>query len=120
MPVRLLTSSTLNWPKQDEVHQAAVVFAEQLKADPQIEAVAYFGSYARGDWGVGSDLDLLVIARTPAPSAERHYATHDLPVPCDLIIYTPLEWLELQKQRSHWIETLKRELVWLVRKNSSL
>jgi len=33
--------------------------------------IGYFGSYARGDWGVGSDLDLLVIVTAAEEAFEK-------------------------------------------------
>ena len=61
MPVRL-TSSVLKWPDLTAVRQAVERWATtvtQNRAD--IARIGYFGSYAHGDWGVGSDLDLIVV-----------------------------------------------------------
>jgi predicted nucleotidyltransferase len=33
--------------------------------------IGYFGSYARGDWGVGSDVDLIVIVAESELPRER-------------------------------------------------
>lgn len=41
---------------------------------PEMVRIGYFGSYARGNWGVGSDLDFV-------PYGE-------LPVSADLLVYT--------------------------------
>ncbi len=56
---------------------------------PELERVAYFGSYARDDWGIGSDLDvLLVLSEAHAPFIERAAAWDllSLPVPVDLLV----------------------------------
>lgn len=59
MPVRSLDSSVLRWPDATTVHQAVCRWArEAARTRPEVLRVGYFGSYARGDWGVGSDLDL--------------------------------------------------------------
>jgi predicted nucleotidyltransferase len=63
-------------------------------------AVGYFGSYARGDWGVGSDLDLVVIVEASAEPFERRA------VPVDLLVYTRAEWTRLASR--------PRDVVWLV------
>jgi hypothetical protein len=64
MPVRSLTSSALRWPDAETVHRAALAWAVALaQSEPAIVAIGYFGSYARGDAGVGSDLDLVVLVR---------------------------------------------------------
>ena len=62
MPVRSLSSPVLRWPDKREVDQAVRRWSERAVASrPDILRVGYFGSYARGDWGVGSDLDLVII-----------------------------------------------------------
>lgn len=45
-------------------------------------AIGYFGSYARGDWGFGSDVDLLVIVEEdPTPFIERAVRHEALSLP---------------------------------------
>jgi hypothetical protein len=52
MPVRLLNSSVLRWPNRDEVDKVARDWAGTESArHPELCGLAYFGSYARGDWG---------------------------------------------------------------------
>jgi hypothetical protein len=78
--------------------------------------VGYFGSYARDDWGVGSDLDLVVIvADTDQPFEKRglKFDTTLLPVPADLLVYTASEWEALQKEGRGFPRTLQRETVWV-------
>jgi predicted nucleotidyltransferase len=57
--------------------------------------ILVFGSYARGDWHEGSDLDLMVEMETPlGPHARRAAIRETLwPPPCgiDLLVYTPAE-----------------------------
>jgi len=53
---------------------------------PEVLRLGYFGSYARGDWGVGSDLDLVVIVKDsdqPFEGRARDWDTLELPVPVD-------------------------------------
>ena len=63
-----------------------------LKASrSDVVRVGYFGSYARGDCGVGSDLDLVVVltmqrAAATARTRLRHH--RGFPVPVDLLVYT--------------------------------
>ncbi|MEW5813984.1 MAG: hypothetical protein AB1798_01130 [Spirochaetota bacterium] len=58
MPVRSLNSSVLVWPKKDDIQTSikrrAVKTGEQTN---EVSRIGYFGSYARNDWGVGSDLE---------------------------------------------------------------
>jgi len=96
MPVRSLGTAVLTWPDASAVRAAARLWAENLvRTDPSVAAVGYFGSYARGDWGVGSDVDLVVIVRESPLPFERRAAGFDatgLPVPADVLVYTAAEW----------------------------
>jgi uncharacterized protein len=62
MPVPSLTSSVLRWPDSGAVDRAVRAWAERAGTTRRgVRRIGYFGSYARGDWGPGSDLDLIVI-----------------------------------------------------------
>src|SRR5262249_16682613 len=62
MPVRSLSSSVFTWPDAGVVEQAVRQWAHQTaRQNAGIRRVGYFGSYARGDWGVGSDVDLIIV-----------------------------------------------------------
>mgnify|MGYP000456862637 FL=1 len=60
MPVRSLGSSVLRWPSREEVEEALKAWLSRHPI-PGLLAAGYFGSYARGEAGVGSDLDLLLL-----------------------------------------------------------
>lgn len=78
--------------------------------------LGYFGSYARGDWGVGSDLDLVAIVESSAEPFERRSLQWDLnalPVPADLLVYTLDEWNSLHEQGGRFARTLEQEVVWI-------
>lgn len=112
MPVRSLSSSVLRWPDARAVDHAVRRWAEQAtRTRPEVRRIGYFGSYARGDWGVGSDLDLLIIVEeTPVPFERRaaSWDTGGLPVPADVLIYTVAEW-----KQSPLRLRLHREIVWV-------
>jgi predicted nucleotidyltransferase len=77
--------------------------------------IGYFGSYARGDWGVGSDLDLIVVVERSDQPFQRRAAVWDmieLPVPADLLVYTEKEW-HLLRQRGRFAHTVVTETVWV-------
>ena len=62
MPTKSLHSSVMKWPNAQIVHKAVVRWAEAaLRQHADVIKVGYFGSYARGDWSVGGDVDLLVV-----------------------------------------------------------
>ena len=96
MPVRLLNSAVFKWPDRDTVLTAARAWAIELRAaDADVETVGCVGSYPRGDWGVGSDLDVIIIlSHSTLTPGERYckYAREQLPVPVDMWVYTREEW----------------------------
>jgi predicted nucleotidyltransferase len=116
MPVRSLSSSVLKWPDDETVDQALRRWAEKLARDREdILKIGYFGSYARGDWGVGSDLDLIIILeRCDQPFVRRssEWDTAELPVPADVLVYSGEEWQSLSQQRRFY-RTVTREAVWV-------
>lgn len=72
-------------------------------------------SAARGDWGVGSDLDLVVIVRHATLPFERRAAawdTTEIPVPVDLLVYTEEGWKAMDPA-GRFRRTLDQETVWV-------
>jgi uncharacterized protein len=118
MPIRSLKSSVLKWPDAPTVERAVRAWAEALarKRNDVLHA-GYIGSYARGDWGVGSDLDIIIVVQqADKPFAERAAAfdATSLPVPVDLLIYTRHEWDALMASNTRFARTLRQEAVWIV------
>ena len=120
MPVKSLNSSVLIWPDAKAVETAARQWSRQIGRErPGVIRIGYFGSYARGDWGVGSDLDLIVIAeRADAPFERRpaYWDVTDLPVPADVLVYTPKEWESVATNTSFG-RTIRKEAVWVYDKS---
>ncbi len=118
MPVRSLTSSVLRWPEAGEVRGAVRRWAgEQATARPGLLRLGYFGSYARGDAGVGSDLDLVAVVQESARPFEaraRDWDLTTLPVPAEILVYTRPEWDRLQARGGRFADTLARETVWVL------
>ncbi len=116
MPVRSLNSPVFRWPGRREVDEAFRTWAAQrVKHDASIIKLGYFGSYARGDWGVGSDLDVIAIVDGSEQPFERrsvHWDVNQLPVPTQIIVYTLKEWESLRQQANRFVLTLEREAVW--------
>jgi len=123
MPVRSLGSSILKWPDVATVHQALrTLAAEWAEKHPELRQVAYFGSYARGDLGVGSDLDVLVIvAESADPFWQRalRWDVSQLPVPADVLVYTQAEWDEMGATGGRFYRTMQQEAVWVWPQSSS-
>ena len=95
MPVRSLTQSLLRWPDPQQVLRQVVDWAAQVAPDhPGLQRLAVFGSYGRGDAGVGSDLDLLLIdGQATGPQHQRllEWPLAELPLSCDALVLTPAE-----------------------------
>jgi predicted nucleotidyltransferase len=107
----------LKWPDRETVDAAARRWAERQKAlRPKLLRLGYFGSYARGDWGVGSDLDLIaLVEHSDLPFHERPLAWDltPLPVPADILVYTESEWQRLEREGGRFAATIRIEAVWL-------
>ena len=116
MPVRSLNSSVFKWPDQKTVDQAVRSWSiEQGQRRPELKRLGYFGSYARGDWGVGSDLDLIAVVEDAHEPFERRilsWELNHLPVPADILVYTLTEWKELQQKENKFSRMLQTEVVW--------
>ncbi len=111
MPVRSWTSSVLKWPDARTVLAALQQWVETARR-PDVLGIGYCGSYSRGDWGVGSDLDVVILVKETTASPERRAAEWDLtglPVPVDVLVYTPEEWERLPRR-------FREETVWVYRK----
>ncbi len=123
MPVRSSSSSILRWPDRHEVEGAVLNWAGAIaRSRPDVLRVGYFGSYARGDWGVGSDLDvLLVVSRSGVPFERRalEFDTLTLPVPTDLLVYTPEELGALGDREGRFASMLAREVVWVFERSDA-
>ena len=117
MPVKSLNSSVLKWPDRSTVDRAARSWAaREARRHPELLRLGYFGSYARGDAGVGSDLDLIAIVDQTAEPFERRSLEWDLnalPVPAEIIIYTDDEWKRLRKNGGRFARMLESQVVWI-------
>lgn len=104
----------MKWPDRATVHRALEKWAERLKqAHSHVRRVGYFGSYARDEWGVGSDIDVVLIVDKPTGNDKKRGASvdvTDLPVPADVVMYTIDQWEAL---RGRMREVLRQELVWV-------
>jgi predicted nucleotidyltransferase len=77
---------------EDGVRRAADAWATRLlEARPEVEEVVFFGSFARGTFAPGSDLDVLIIVDRSAKAARDRipdYLPGAFPVGVDLFVMT--------------------------------
>jgi len=62
---------------------------------PGVARVGCFGSIVNGTWGVGSDVDVIVLVdECPDPPFRRAlgFDASSLPVPADVVVWTVQEW----------------------------
>jgi predicted nucleotidyltransferase len=106
----------MKWPDQDTVLRSLEIWmAEATAKKSEVLRIGYFGSLARGDWGVGSDLDLIIIvAKSDEPFVRRGIAwdTSALPVPADVLIYTLSEWKTMDPN-TRFSRMLLEEVNWV-------
>ena len=100
MPVRSFGSRVLRWPDAATVTAALRRWADEAaRRRSDVVRIGYFGSYARGNWGVGSDLDVVIVLEDSELPFERRgveWDTFALPVPVDLLVYTEDEWRAME------------------------
>lgn len=120
MPVRSLSSSVIIWPNASEITRDLKEWAcTNALNHSGLLGVGYYGSYARGNWGVGSDLDVvLVVERSDKPVSRRNidWDCGHLPVPVDLVVYTLDEWMALSESKRRYTRMLLEETEWVYRK----
>lgn len=115
MPVRSLHSPILRWPNKAEVDSAFRKWAAAvLAADSNVMRAGYFGSYSKGNWGVGSDLDIvLVVHADERPPYQRvRPDTSELPVDSDVLVYTEQEFDAMVASTMRMGRVLRDEVTW--------
>lgn len=116
MPVRLLSSFVLKWPDLQTVEDALRPWvAQMVKTRPEVMRVGYFGSYARGDWGPGSDVDIVIVVTDsdePFHKRASRWDVTELPVPAQVLVYTKTEWDNLNR-RGRFCREVMREAIWV-------
>ncbi len=83
-----------------QLQETLARLVELLAADPAVQRVILFGSYARGRADLLTDLDLVVIQSSEQDFLSRMVELHrrigPLPVDADILVYTPQEWERIQ------------------------
>jgi predicted nucleotidyltransferase len=112
----------LQSPATYTLAELAQIAAEPLRCSSAERAIV-FGSYARGTADGYSDLDLVVVLRTPLPPAERWRLLRELldalPVAVDLSVYTPEEFALGMERRIGIFDAIVREGVLLYARSES-
>jgi predicted nucleotidyltransferase len=116
MPVRSLNSPVLRWPEREKVKTALRSWAEKTaRTGNRIQRIGCFGSLVSGNWGVGSDLDIIIMVKnsdTPFEKRSREFDTSELPVEADVVVLTEQELKDHPSKR--FKETLTHQTWWIV------
>jgi len=82
-------------PTKEEAEEKIREMVRRIVEKFAPEKIVLFGSYARGDAGPDSDVDLLVVMPVPGSkwkkSVEIGVALHGMGIPKDVIVATPQE-----------------------------
>jgi predicted nucleotidyltransferase len=92
----------------EEVRQRVCEYA----AGAGVARAIVFGSFARGDADVASDVDVILIEPSARPFLERglaHLPLFRIGVGVDLLVYTPQEYERLKAEGDPLIERVERE-----------
>jgi predicted nucleotidyltransferase len=107
----------LTWPRREAVEEALRAWSDGMtRSRTDVLGVGFFGSCARGDAGLGSVLDVVVVTRSDEPPARRPPAFDTVtafPVPVDLIACTRAEWSERRAGGDPFFRRLAQEVVWV-------
>jgi hypothetical protein len=105
------------WPDRETVDRAVRAWvAVEAPRHERLLALGYFGSYATGRWGFGSDLDLVAVVTDDEEPFERRALAWDLlplPVPAEILVYSQEEWAALPDRSPRFAATLTRETCWV-------
>ena len=112
-----MSSSVFTWPDKTAVIRALSDWAEGHGRHPPRSGFASVASaHTRGDWGVGSDLDVIIVVRESSTPFVRRGAAWDLtrlPVPADVLVYTEREWQALADSGTRFARIARDEALWV-------
>lgn len=101
--------------ERQELLDRARVFADQLDPSLGVRAVVVFGSVARGDFNLWSDVDVLVVAdHLPAHPVERLRSLGARPGGVEPVAWTPTEWVTKHRTGNPIIREALEAGVWIV------
>ena len=85
----------------------------RIRAVAEPERIILFGSYARGEEGIDSDIDLFIVFDSDLPRYKRavpfYQALSGLGVAKDIVVYTPAEVEEWKTASCSLVATVLRE-----------
>jgi predicted nucleotidyltransferase len=96
----------VNLEERDEIYEQLRQFAHLLKSKHKVKKVYLHGSFARGDFHEGSDIDLVIVGEFEGRMPQRIGRILDLTsLPVEPLVYTEAEF-EHMKERAFLKEVL--------------
>ena len=118
MPVRSLKQSVRCWPAHDQVLEDVQAWTQlQQRRVLNLYWLAVSGSYRLGTAAFGSDLDLILVdagASGGQVARLQHSPMAELPLTCDVLVFSPAELAQTTNDGSCMTMDLKRYLRWLL------
>jgi predicted nucleotidyltransferase len=91
---------------RDKIYEQVREFAHLLKTKHKVKNVYLYGSFARGDFHEGSDIDLIIVGEFKGRMHQRIGRILDLThLPVEPLVYTEAEF-EQMKERAFLKEVL--------------
>lgn len=96
----------VNLEDSEKIYEQLREFAHLLKTKRKVKKVYLYGSFARGDFHEGSDIDLIIVGEFEGKMPQRIKEVLDLTaLPVEPLVYTEAEF-EQMKERSFLKEVL--------------
>ena len=96
----------INVEDREKIYEQLRELANLLKSKHKVKKVYLYGSFARGNFNEGSDIDLIIVGEFDGKMPQRIKKIFDLTsLPVEPLIYTEPEFEEM-KDRSFFKEVL--------------
>ena len=96
----------VNIENREKIYEQLSEFAHLLKTKHKVKKVYLYGSFARGDFNEGSDIDLIIVGEFEGKMPQRINKIFDLTsLPIEPLVYTEAEF-EQMKERAFLKEVL--------------
>ena len=100
--------------EQGELVAQALRFVQSVDAVLQVRAAVIYGSVARGDFNVWSDIDLLIVATdVPRRFPDRLALLGRPPARMEAVVWTPDEWRSQRHRRNPIATEAMARGIWL-------
>jgi predicted nucleotidyltransferase len=96
----------INIEDREKIYEQLKEFAHLLKTKHKVKKVYLYGSFARGDFNEGSDIDLIIVGEFEGRMPQRINKIFNLTsLPIEPLVYTQAEF-EQMKERAFLKEVL--------------